>query len=169
MEQSAQTKKLTATVDRQAMSLLDITFWSNIVVTGVIVAINAVNLLRTDGKSLISAASPEIVLLASALLCIWMAARAVSAVVTKNRLKEVSVSLGETGVEGVSLKDPMRERRGEYFSIAYADITQVLIVNVAITKKHTVPSLKIDGRDVSYVIPAPENLQLIQNEILGKL
>lgn len=165
------TYKIKSKVDRQATSLLDITFWSNIVVIAVVVVINIVNVIREDtgGKQLITFASPEFVLLISVVLCIWMLVRAISALVTKSRLKNVFIAISDDGIEGVSMPGPMTNKKAKNFSVAFDQVCEARTVEVAITKKHDVPSLKIGTVEESFIIPAPERLREILNLIIERM
>ena len=60
-------QKLTAKVDRQATSLLDLTLGSNVIVILIIIGINIVNVVRSNGTqgALVNAASPGLVVIAS--------------------------------------------------------------------------------------------------------
>lgn len=158
-------------VDRQATSLLDITFWSNVVVTAALVVINIVNIQReaTGGEELIQIASPGLVIIVSAALGVWMITRAVSALVTKKRLKSVSIAVTESGVTGVSMPEPMTKKKPERFSIDFTDIREAGTVEIAITKKTNVPALKIGGAEEAYTIPAPERMKEILNIILERM
>jgi len=153
-------KTIQSRVSKQATSLLDITFWSNLVVIALIVVINVINLLRASAQqgNLIEIASPEFVVVVSVILCVWMGVRALSAIFTKRRLGSVYISLTETGVEGVSMPEPMSGRKGESFSLAYREITEVHRVEVPITRRNPVPSLRIGNSEESYTIPAPEQM-----------
>lgn len=153
-------KEIKSRVSKQATSLLDITFWSNLVVILLVVVINAINLIRYNAQEgrLIEIASPEFVVVASVILCAWMAVRAFSAIITKKRLKGVYVSVTETGVEGVSMPEPMTGRKGEPFSLAFHEITDVHRVEVPITKRNPVPSLRVGNGEASYTIPSPEQM-----------
>lgn len=168
METTDKTYQIKSKVDRQATSLLDITFWSNLVVIAVVVAINIVNIIRegTGGRLLISFASPEFVMIASAILCVWMLVRAISALITKKRLKSVFIGVTDQGIEGVSLPEPMKKTKGRLFSIPFDQICEATIVEIAITKKNVVPSLKIGTTRESYTIPAPERMRFILDMIL---
>jgi hypothetical protein len=163
METTNKTYKLKSNVDRQATSLLDITFWSNIVVIAVVIGINIVNIVRegTGGERVISFASPEFVLILSTALCVWMLARAISALVTKRRLKTVFLAVSDDGIAGVSMPEPMTNKQEKRFSVAFDQVCEVRTVEVAITKKHNVPSLKIGTADEWFIIPVPERLQEI--------
>jgi len=130
------------------------------VVIALVVVINAINLFRSAAQQddLIEIASPEFVVVVSVILCVWMAVRALSAIFTKRRLKSVYVSLTEDGVEGVSMPEPMSGRKGESFSLAYREITDVHRVEVPITRRNPVPSLRIGNSEEGYTIPAPEQM-----------
>jgi len=171
MEENKKGNGIKSKVDRQATSLLDITFWSNIVVIAVVIVINIVNIQRESagGERLVTVASPELVMIVSAALCVWMVARAASAVITKKRLKGVFVAVTERGVEGVSMPEPMTNKKAKRFSIGFDEICEARTVEVAITKKHDVPSLKIGGADEAYTVPAPERLRDILNMILERM
>ena len=156
-------QKMESKIDRQAASLLDIMFWSNIVVIALLVVINAVNFYRvgSGGEALVTIASPEIIGVASVLLVCYLAYGSARAVITRARLNRVFVSVSETGVEGLSLPEPMSKKKGKRFSVLFTEITEVSTVLVAISKKHEVPSLKIGYQEFIYIFPAPENLREI--------
>lgn len=156
-------QKISSKVDKQATSLLDIMFWSNIVVIALLAVINAINLVRagSGGEPLVKLASPEIIALASALLVCYLAYGCVRTMLTRIRLNRVSVVLTESGVEGVSLPEPMTSKKGKRFSTTFEEITEVSTVLVSISKKHETPSLKIGCGESIYIVPAPENLREI--------
>lgn len=153
-------QKLTASVDRQATMLLDLSFWSSAVVMVLLLAVNAVNMLRAGagGEPLISLASPDLVLIVSLALCVWLAYSAVGALATRKRLSRVCVSCSEQGVSGVSMPNPSSGDKGEPFSLLYEEIRFVGSVEIPFTKKHQVPSLKLKDDQRSYIVPAPEGL-----------
>lgn len=157
--------------DRQTTSLLDIKFWSNLVVIALLVVINAVNFQRaaSGGDALVQLASPEIIAIASALLVVWLAVGCFTAMRTKTRLKRVFIRLTETGATGVSMPEPMSNKNGIAFDIAYADITEVRIAEVRITSKNTASSLRIVCSGHEYDIPAPERLQELMETISDEI
>jgi len=164
-------QKTTAVVDRQATSLLGMTLWSNIVVSALLLIVNAVNLYRAEaGKELlISLASPEVVLILSLALCVWMAYGCVGVLATKRRLSRVYISCSEEGVEGVSMPNPTNSGEGEPFQLAYDEIRYVGVAEVPLTKKGTVPSLKLSDEKRNYVVPAPEKLEELVREIADRI
>ncbi len=164
-------KQINAVVDRQATSLLKISFWSNIVVIGLIAVLNTVNLIRAGMgmKPLISVISPGFVLVGSLALIVWMGFGCVEFLTIRQRLGNVRVLLDDIGISGVSLANPMVREDGERFSISYADVRFAGIIDVPITKKHNVPSLKIATAERAYIIPAPENLREIQRMIAERM
>ena len=153
-------QKHTASVDRQATMLLDISFWSSVIVIVLLMIVNTVNLLRarSGGEPLISLASPDLILITSLAICVWLAFGGVRALATKKRLSRVCVTCSELGVSGVSLPNPSTGDSGEPFSLSYGDIRFVGSVEVALTKRHQVPSLHLKDEQRSYVVPAPEGL-----------
>jgi hypothetical protein len=148
-------------VSRQATSLLDIAFWSNLVVIAIVIVINVINLCRSAAQDerLIAIASPELVVIASALLCVWMAVRAISALLTKRRLRSVYICVTQDGIEGVSMPEPMSGRKGVPFSLPFREITELHKVETPIARRSTVPSLRIGNSEVSYTVPAPEQME----------
>ena len=139
-------KEHTASVDRQATMLLDISFWSSMLVILLLLVINTVNMLRAraGGEPLISLASPDLILIASLAICVW--------------LSRVCVTCTELGVSGVSLPNPSAGDSGEPFSLPYGEIRFVGLVEVALTKRHQVPSLQLKDEQRCYIVPAPEGL-----------
>lgn len=168
METNTKEYVIKSHVDRQATSLLDITFWSNIVVIVVVIVINIVNIYREGigGERLIAIASPMFVVIVSVALCVWMAVSAVSAAVTKKRLKRVYVAVTQSGIEGVSMPEPMTNKKPKRFSVEFGDLREARTVEVSITKKNVVPSLKIGNAVTSYTVPAPERLREILTLLL---
>ncbi|MCE5188936.1 MAG: hypothetical protein LLF75_07115 [Eubacteriales bacterium] len=164
-------QKTTAGVDRQATILLDMTFWSNMVVIVLLIIVNTINMIRAGSNTepLISMASPELVLIASLALCVWMAFAGGSALATKRRLSRVHISCSEDGVEGVSMPNPANGDSGEAFSLSYHAIRFVGVVEVPITKKHMVPSLGMKDDQRSYIVPAPENLQELVRSLTERM
>ena len=156
-------QKFSVKADRQATSLLDIMFWSNIAVIALLAVINAVNLYRagSGGEPLVKLASPEIVGLISALLACYLIYGCVMTMRTRARLRRVFVNVSESGVEGLSMPEPLTSKKGRRFSAAFDEITEVSAVLVSISKKHEVPSLKIGCGESIYIIPAPESLREI--------
>ncbi len=164
-------QKITAKVDRQATSLLDFTFWSNIVVLAFITGVNIVNFNRasTEQGALLAAASPNLVLIVSLALILYMGYGCYGALSTKNRLHRVVLAMDDAGVSGVSLPNPTKNEQGEAFSISFDQIYSVSIVDIAITKKHTAPSLKIESVECAYFVPAPEGLKEIVRLIAERM
>ncbi len=169
-------ERITVKVDKQAISLLDITKWSNLACILLLAVLNAVNCLRAgsgDGTTLFAGMSRETVLIVSALLGAYMAARCFTAVAVKRRLEQVSFTITETGVEGMSMPEPMRRDRvhpgGEPFSVPFEAIQSVRTAEVMITKKHPMPSLAIECENATYVVPAPEQLKELIRQIEGRL
>lgn len=153
-------QKLTASVDRQATILLDMSFWSSVVVIVLLMIVNTVNLLRANagGEPLISLASPDLILIASLAICVWLAFGGVRALATKKRLSRVCVCCSEERVDGISMPNPVNGDEGEPFSLPYRDIRFVGSVDVPLTKRQQVPSLKLKDDQRSYIVPAPEGL-----------
>ena len=161
----------TAKVDRQVTILLDIMFWSNAVVLLFIAVINAINLSRVNSgqTALITTATPSLVLVVSFAIVMYLGYNCFSSLATKRRLSGVSVTIDEAGVSGLSLPNPTTGEQGEAFSIPYAQISEVSIVEVSITKKHTAPSLKIEAGERAYYVPAPEGLKELVREIADQM
>lgn len=160
-------EKMTRRVDRQATSLLDMTFWSNLVVILLIIILNIVNLIRS-GLMLASnstIASPQLVILVSLALIVYMGYICYSALMTKQRLKNVIISVDDAGVTGFSLPNPTMNVPGEAFSIGYNQIRSISIEGVAITKKHTALSLKIETDEQVYIVPAPTGINELAQAI----
>ena len=153
-------KERTASVDRQATMLLDMTFWSSVVVIILLLIVNTVNMLRAraGGVPLISMASPDLILIASLAICVWLAFGGVRALGTKKRLSRVCVTCSEAGVSGVSMPNPSCGETGEPFSLAYSDIRFVGSVEIPLTKRQQVPSLQLKDDQRCYIVPAPEGL-----------
>ncbi len=150
----------TASVDRQATMLLDMMFWSSIVVIVLLMIVNTINLLRvrSGGEPLISLASPDLILIVSLAICVWLAFGGGQALATKKRLARVCVTCTELGLSGISMPDPANRDEGEPFSLPYGDIRFVGSVEVPFTKRHMVPSLKLKDDQRTYIVPAPEGL-----------
>ena len=157
--------------DRQVTSLLDFMFWSDLVVILAIVGLNIVNILRANGTqgAMITAAEPELVLIVSFALVLYLVYGCFNALSIKRRLDRVYVSLDETGVSGVSLPNPMSGIAGEAFTVFYEKIVSVSIEEVAITKKHVAPSLKLETDEQVYIVPAPENQKEIVQQIAERM
>ncbi len=164
-------QQTTAKVDRQATGLLDISFWSNIVVMVLIIGITAVNFFRaqTAQGALLSNASPELVLIVSAALVLYLGYGCFTVMTTKLRLNQAYISIDQAGVSGCSLEKPMMREPGEPFTAAFGEIRSVSIVGVPITKKHVAASLKIETADRSYVVPAPEGLHDLVNTLSERM
>ncbi len=164
-------QKFTASVDRQATMLLDMSFWSSIVVIVLLMIVNTVNLLRANagGEPLISLASPDLILIASLAICVWLAFGGVRALATKKRLSRVCICCSEESVDGVSMPNPANGDQGEPFSLPYRDIRFVGSVDVPLTKRQQVPSLKLKDDQRSYIVPAPEGLPEIVRIISDRM
>jgi len=67
------------------------------------------------------------------------------------------------------LPNPTTGEQGEAFSIPYSQISEVSIVEVSITKKHTTSSLKIEAGERAYYVPAPEGLKELVREIADQM
>lgn len=157
--------------DRQVTSLLDFMFWSDLVVILAIVGLNIVNILRANGTqgAMITAAEPELVLIVSFALVLYLGYGCFNALSIKRRLGRVYASLDETGVSGVSLPNPMSGIAGEAFTVFYEKIVSVSIEEVAITKKHVAPSLKLETDEQVYIVPAPERLKEAVQQIAERM
>lgn len=157
--------------DRQVTSLLDFTFWSDLIVILAIVGINIVNILRaSSGQSaLVTAAEPELVLIVSFALVLYLGYGCVQALSIKSRMNRVFVSLDEAGVSGLSLPNPTNGIPGEAFSVSYSEITSVSVEELSITKKHVAPSLKLEAGEEVYHVPAPEKLKEIVQQIAERM
>lgn len=164
-------QKYTASVDRQATMLLDMSFWSSIVVIVLLMIVNTVNLLRANagGEPLISLASPDLILIASLAICVWLAFGGVRALATKKRLSRVCVCCSEDRVDGVSMPNPANGDQGEPFSLPYQDIRFVGSVDVPLTKRQQVPSLQLKDDQRCYIVPAPEGLSELVRLIADRM
>ena len=164
-------QKNTYAVDRQATSLLDITFWSNIAVIALLIAINAVNFYRaaTGGETLVKIASPELIAIISGILALWMGVSCFTAMRVKTRLKKVFLRLTETGVAGISMPEPMNNKKGRAFEVAYADITEIRTAEMHVTTKSTIASLRIVCGEQEYDVPAPEHLQELMELLADRI
>ena len=164
-------QKITAKVDRQATVLLDIMFWSNIIVLLFIVVINAINLVRVNlgQTALLTTASPSLVLLVSFAIVLYLGYNCFSSLAIKKRLNGVSVTLDEAGVSGLSLPSPTTSEKAEPFSVPFSQIETVSISEISITKKHMAPSLKIETAARAYYVPAPEGLKELVRTIADQM
>ena len=164
-------EKITAKVDRQATSLLDISLGSNVIVILIIIAINIINLARANSGqgALVTAAAPGLVLIMSLALVLYLVYGCWGAFTTRRRLGRVFVTLDETGVSGVSLQNPTTSEPAEPFSVPYAQIQSVSVDGVAITKKHTALSLKIETAERAYLVPSPEGLKDLVQTIADRM
>ena len=164
-------EKVTAKVDRQATSLLDISLGSNVIVILIIIAINIINLVRANSGqgALVTAAAPGLVIIMSLALVLYLAYGSWSVFTTRRRLGRVFITLDETGVSGVSLQNPTTSEPAEPFSVPYAQIQSVSVDGVAITKKHTALSLKIETAERVYQVPSPEGLKELVQAIADKM
>ena len=93
-------QQIRAKADRQVTSLLDFTFWSDLIVILAIVGINIVNILRANSgqSALVTAAEPELVLIVSFALVLYLGYGCVQALSIKSRMNRVFVSLDEARV-----------------------------------------------------------------------
>ena len=164
-------QKITAKVDRQATVLLDIMFWSNIIVLLFIIVINAINLVRVNlgQTALLTTASPSLVLLVSFAIVLYLGYNCFSSLAIKKRLNGVSVTLDEAGVSGLSLPSPTTSEKAEPFTVPFSQIETVSISEISITRKHTAPSLKIETAERAYYIPAPEGLKELVRAIADQM
>ena len=162
---------LRAKADRQATSLLDFMFWSDLVVILVIVGVNIANILRANSGqgALVTAAEPGLVLIVSFALVLYLGYGCFNALAIKSRLSRVFVSLNESGVSGFSLPNPTTGVPGEAFAVSYDQITSVCVEELAITKKHVAPSLRLETTEQSYHVPAPEHLKEIVQQIAERM
>ncbi len=160
-------EKMTRRVDRQATSLLDMTFWSNLIVILLIIILNIVNLIRSGLSQAAGStiASPQLVILVSLALIVYMGYVSFNAMMTKKRLKGVVITVDDAGVTGYSMPNPTTNVPGEAFSIGYDQIRSISIEGVSISKKHVALSLKIETEEDVYVVPAPEGLNELAQTI----
>ena len=163
--------QITAKVDRQTTILLDFMFWSNVLVLAFIVVINVINFARVNlgQKALLTTASPQLVLLVSFAIVLYLGYNCYNALAIKRRLVGVSVTLESSGVSGLSLPSPATNEKAEPFSVPFSQIETVSIVEIAITRKHTVPSLKIETAERAYYVPAPEGLKELVRMIADQM
>ena len=164
-------QQTTVKADRQTTSLLDFMFWSNVVVIVAILGLNAINLTRanTPQGALVSVAEPQLVLIVSFALILYLAYGCYTSLATKRRLSQVFVTLNEAGVSGVSLPRPTTSEPAEAFSVTYDSIVSVSIEEIAITKNHVAPALKIETAEKSYLVPAPERLKELVSAIAERM
>ena len=150
-------------VDKQIRSLFDLSFWSSIAVIILIAVSNFVNYFRIGAQQtpLVNGASPQLVLVVSIGLVLWMVYGCVGNVLAKRRLVKAYVSLDEAGVSGHAIANPTLREVGEAFSLSYAQILSVDAVAIAITKKHSAPALRLKTAEREYIIPALENISEI--------
>ena len=155
--------QINAGADKQATSLLTISFWSNIAVMALIATAIAVNYIRVGlGRDpLIGMIRPEFVLVIGLALIGWLGFGCFEFLTIKKRLGRVRVMLNDIGISGFALANPTAREDGERFSVAYADVHFAGIIDVPISRKHTAPSLKIATSERAYIVPAPENLREI--------
>ena len=163
--------QITAKVDRQTTILLDFMFWSNVLVLAFIVVINVINFARVNlgQKALLTTASPQLVLLVSFAIVLYLGYNCYNALAIKRRLVGVSVTLDNSGVSGLSLPSPTTNEKAEPFSVPFSQIETVSIVEIAITKKHMAPSLKIETDANAFYIPAPEGLKELVRTIADQM
>ena len=158
-------------VDRQATSLIDISFWSNLAIVLLLAVANFVNFTQaaTAKGPLFTFAAPELILIASAALALWLAYNCAGLLAAKARLSKVRVALDENGVSGYALENPTLPQTGEPFSVSYESIRYVGVIDVPITKKHSAASLKVATDERGYVVPAPQNLQELVRRIADRM
>lgn len=163
--------KITKGVDRQAAGLLSFMAWSNVAVIIAVIILNVVNMLRiTSGEdALISVLDPQLFMIVSLALMLYLAYGCYQALSIGRRLSRVFVSLDEDGISGASLPQPVKNDMEARFSLPYDAIQSVSIVEVAITKKHTAPSLKLESAEQVYIVPAPEGLKELVNLIAERM
>ena len=163
--------QITAKVDRQTTILLDFMFWSNALVLAFIVVINAINLARVNlgQTALLTTASPQLVLLVSFAIVLYLGYNCYNALAIKRRLVGVSVTLDNSGVSGLSLPSPTTNEKAEPFSVPFSQIETVSISEISITRKHMAPSLKIETAERAYYVPAPEGLKELVRTIADQM
>ena len=129
------------------------------------------NLTRanTAQGALVSVAEPQLVLIVSLALILYLGYGCYTALATKKRFADVFVTLDEARVSGFSLPHPATGERGEAFSASYDDIVSISLVEVAVTKKHVAPALKIETEENSFVVPAPERVKELVNQIAERM
>ena len=161
---------VTVKADRQKTSLLIYMLWSNVVVILAIIGLNLFNLARANsGDTLVSVAEPQLVLLVSFAMILYLGYGCFTALATKRRLDQVFLSLDDKGVSGFSLPHPMTAEAGEVFSLSYREIISVSIEEVAFTKKHTAYAIKLETAERSYLVPAPERIKEIVSSIAERM
>lgn len=167
-------QKMTAKVDRQTTSLLDFTFWSNVVVILLVVVINTINFIRISKglTAFVTAAAPEMLLMISFALALYLGYGCLTALAIKKRLRAVYITLDDAGVSGLSLSNPTSNAAGEPFALSYGEICSISVVDIPVTKKHVAPSLKMETAEHAFIVPAPEKLkelvQLIADHMTAK-
>lgn len=164
-------QSITAKADKQTTSLFDFMFWSDVVVILAIVGLNIVNLSRanTAQGALVSVAEPQLVFIVSLALIMYLCYGCYTALATKKRFGNVFVTLDDAGVSGYSLPHPATGERGEAFTASYDDIVSVSLIEVAVSRKHIAPALKIETEENSFVVPAPERVKELVNQIAERM
>ncbi len=113
-------------------------------------------------------ASPELIAIISAVLAIgW--GQLLTAMRVKARLKNVFIRLSETGISGVSMPEPMNNKKGTAFEVAYKDITGIRATETHVTSKSTVSSLRIICGDREYDVPSPEHMQELMELLADRI
>lgn len=169
-------EKWTVKVDKQVMSLLTITIWSNLVCVVLLVAINATNFLRQNTTAAEAAESvapqllsPDVLLLLSAVCVIWLAVRTLSTRKLIKRMSNVFLTVDGNTVSGISMAEPSAPSReypnGRPFTVQACEITDVTSKEKTISKKHVAPALIIKTADDTFVVPGLEQV----NETMGRL
>ena len=164
-------QQTTARVDKQVRSLFDLSFWSSIAVIILVIVSNFVNYYRTESmqQPLVSGTSPQLVLVISILLILWLIYGCVGNVLAKKRLIQAYITLDDAEVSGYSLPNPTMREAGEGFSLAYDQIQSVDVIAVAITRKHSTPALRLTTLEKQYVVPAIENISEVLKSISERI
>ncbi|MBA4347950.1 MAG: hypothetical protein C0413_03765 [Clostridiales bacterium] len=153
-------QKITVRADRQVTSLLDFAFWSNVVVVLAVITINIINFLRMSSgqPAFVTAVAPEMFVMISFALALYLGFKCLTTRATKKRLSAVFVTLDDAGISGLCLPNPTSSKEGETFMVTYGEIRTVSVEDVAVTKKHVAPSLKLETAERTYIVPAPEGI-----------
>ena len=101
-------------VDRRATSLLDFMAWGNVALIIGIITLYWINAKRiTNGSgALLSELQPELLMIVSAAMVLYLSFGCFTALATKRRLSCVFVTLDDAGVSGLSLPHPATNEPG---------------------------------------------------------
>lgn len=154
-------------VDKQVLTQIKISKWSNLVCIGLLAYITISDFVRAQ-KPDYDGISPEIVLMITFFLAVYFMIRFFEARRSANQVINVHLTVTEDTAEGVCVSRAMARDRefpnGRPFKIGLEEITGISIGSSQILKRETTPTLIIECGENLYQLPGldqPDQAKLV--------